>query len=64
VAKGLATVFMMHNFKLKNTNFQRAGGRDNLGAGVPEWTPAGVCILGWSRSKYFRFKQGRSRSQH
>jgi len=30
------------------------------GAGVPEWTPAGVCILGWSRSRsrsqYFRFE--------
>jgi len=23
----------------------------------PEWTPAGVCILGWSRSQYFRFEQ-------
>ena len=24
----------------------------------PEWTPAGVCILGWSRSRsqYFRFE--------
>ena len=24
---------------------------------MPEWTPAGVCILGWSRnrSQYFRF---------
>jgi len=30
------------------------------GARVPEWTPAGVCILGWSRSRspneYFRFE--------
>jgi len=25
--------------------------RDDHGAGVPEWTPAGVCILGWSRSR-------------
>ena len=25
--------------------------RDDHGAGVPEWTPAGVCILGWSRSQ-------------
>jgi len=26
---------------------------------VPEWTPAGVCILGWSRSRsqYFKFEQ-------
>jgi len=25
---------------------------------VPEWTPVGVCILGWSRSRsqYFRFE--------
>jgi len=32
--------------------------RDDHGAGVPEWTPAGVCILGWSRSRsqYFRFE--------
>jgi len=32
--------------------------RDDHGARVPEWTPAGVCILGssWNRS--------RSRSQH
>jgi len=32
--------------------------RDDHGAGVPEWTPAGVCILGWSRSRsqYFKFE--------
>ena len=32
--------------------------RDDHGAGVPEWTPAGVCISGWnrSRSQYFRFE--------
>jgi len=32
--------------------------RDDHGAGVPEWTPAGVYILGWrgSRSQYFRFE--------
>ena len=24
---------------------------------VPVWTPAGVCILGRSRSQYFRFEQ-------
>jgi len=32
--------------------------RDDHGAGVSEWTPAGVCILGWSRSRsqYFRFE--------
>ena len=27
---------------------------------MPEWTPAGVCILGWSRSRsqsqYFKFE--------
>jgi len=29
------------------------------GAGVPKWTTARVCILGWSRSRsqYFRFEQ-------
>jgi len=33
-------------------------GRDDHGAGVSEWTPAGVCILGRSRrrSQYFRFE--------
>jgi len=33
--------------------------RDDHGVGVPEWTPAGVCILGGrrSRSQYFRFEQ-------
>jgi len=25
--------------------------RDDHGAGVPQWTPARVCILGWSRSR-------------
>jgi len=25
--------------------------RDDHGAGEPEWTPAGGCILGWSRSR-------------
>jgi len=32
--------------------------RDDHGAEVTEWTPAGVCILGWSksRSQYFRFE--------
>jgi len=25
--------------------------KDDHGAGVPEWTPAGVCILGWSMSR-------------
>jgi len=30
--------------------------RDDHGAGVPEWTRAGVWILG--RSQYFRFEQG------
>jgi len=32
--------------------------RDDHGAGVPKWTPAGVWILGWSRSRsqYFRFE--------
>jgi len=32
--------------------------RDDHGAGVPEWTPAGVCILGRSRSRSqcFRFE--------
>jgi len=35
-------------------------GRDDHGGGVPEWTPAGVGILGWSRSRsrsqYFKFE--------
>jgi len=32
--------------------------RDDHGAGVSESSPAGVCILGWSRSRsqYFRFE--------
>ena len=30
--------------------------RDDHGAGEPEWAPAGVCILCWSRSQYFRFE--------
>jgi len=30
--------------------------RDDHGGVVPEWTPAGVCILGWSWSQYFRFE--------
>ena len=29
---------------------------DDHGAGEPEWAPAGVCILCWSRSQYFRFE--------
>jgi len=34
--------------------------RDDHGAGVPEWTPARVCILDWRRSwsQYFRFEPG------
>ena len=30
----------------------------SLDTGVPEWIPAGVCILGWSRSwsQHFRFE--------
>jgi len=28
--------------------------RDDHGAGGPEWTPAGVSILGWSRSRVAR----------
>jgi len=37
---------------------QRTVIRDYHGAGVPEWTPAGFCNLGWSRSRsqYFRFE--------
>ena len=34
--------------------------RDDHGARLPEWTPAGVCNLGcsrsWSRSQYFRLE--------
>jgi len=32
--------------------------RDDHGAGVMEWTLAGVCVLGWSgsRSQHFRFE--------
>jgi len=41
----LATLLWFHR---SNQRWSRSG--------VPEWTPAGVCILGWSRSQYFRFE--------
>ena len=44
--------------RMLDTNCQTYA-RDNNGAGVQEWTPAGVWILGWSRNRsrspYFRF---------
>ena len=47
-----------HKYKLSEMNPENVQTRDDHGAGVPEWTPAGVCILGWSRNRnqYFRLK--------
>jgi len=54
VRKTLATTTSYFLVRLSN----RVSSRDDHGAEVSEWTPAGIYILGWSRSRsqYFRLE--------